>query len=255
MATEERGISPVPFQNREYSMKKHTIGILVATGILMSTSAPARDFHRELSVTVSNLANATYFTPLLVAVHDRHTHLFQLGTEASDHLQAMAEGGDISGLSADVVAAGGQFVADPAEGLLAPGAEATARFDLKGERALSLVAMLLPTNDGFVGLDALEIPRRKGTYVHDLYGYDAGTEANDEIINGGGAPGVPGIPADPGGNGGTGASGAAGPDHNPSVHIHRGVLGDSDPEGGISDLDSSVHRWQNPVARVIIRVQ
>jgi hypothetical protein len=32
------------------------------------------------------------------------------------------------------------------------------------------------------------------------------------------------------------------------------VLGDTDPFGGISDLDSTVHRWQNPVAEVIIEV-
>jgi hypothetical protein len=50
------------------------------------------------------------------------------------------------------------------------------------------------------------------------------------------------------------ATGAAGPDHNTRVHVHRGVLGDTDPLGGVSDLDSRVHRWQNPVARVVIRV-
>ena len=115
--------------------------------------------------------------------------------------------------------------------------------------------MLLPTNDGFVGLDALKVPRWRGTYTYYVKGYDAGTEANDEIINGGGAPDTPGIPADPGGNSGSGATGAAGDDHNTTVHIHRSTLGDTDLSGGISDLDSRVHRWLNPVARVVIKVK
>jgi len=59
--------------------------------------------------------------------------------------------------------------------------------------------MLLRTNDGFVGLDSLRIPRAPGTYSYYLYGYDAGTEANDELITGGGDPNVPGIPAAPAG--------------------------------------------------------
>jgi hypothetical protein len=30
------------------------------------------------------------------------------------------------------------------------------------------------------------------------------------------------------------------------------VAGDTDPAGGISDLDSAIHRWQNPVAEATI---
>jgi hypothetical protein len=114
--------------------------------------------------------------------------------------------------------------------------------------------MLVPTNDGFVGLNAMHIPAAAGTYRYSLNAYDAGTEANDEIVNGGGAPGVPGIPVDPGGANGTGATGVTGTEANTNVHIHRGVLGDTDPNGGISDLDSRVHRWLNPVAELVITV-
>ncbi len=38
------------------------------------------------------------------------------------------------------------------------------------------------------------------------------------------------------------------------VHIHRGIMGDQDPDGGKSDLDSSLHRWEGPVARVVVKV-
>ena len=44
-------------------------------------------------------------------------------------------------------------------------------------------------------------------------------------------------------------------DANTTVHIHRGALGDTDAAAGVSDLDSRVHRWLNPVIRVTITVQ
>jgi hypothetical protein len=210
---------------------------------------------RHMSIEITNLTNAIYFTPLLVSAHDSNTHMFQVGTPASTSLQAMAEGGDISGLDTDLAAAGAHNVVDPAGGLLAPGTSASATLMTgKRNKYVSVVAMLLPTNDGFVGLDALRIPRKEGTYTYYLNGYDAGTEGNDEIINGGGAPGTPGIPADPGGNSGTGASGVTGADHNMTVHVHRGIVGDTDPTGGASDLNNAVHQWNNPVAKVVITV-
>jgi len=117
--------------------------------------------------------------------------------------------------------------------------------------------MLLPTNDAFAGLNAIAIPTTPGTYVFDVPAYDAGTEANDELLvaGAGGAPGVPGMPGDPGGTTGMSGTGAASADANPNVHIHRGSLGDTDLTGGSSDLDIQVHRWLNPIIRVVITVQ
>lgn len=123
------------------------------------------------------------------------------------------------------------------------------------DSVLSVVAMLLPTNDAFAGLNSISIPTDPGTYVFNVPAYDAGTEANDELLTGGGAPGVAGIPADPGGLTGTGGTGAAGADSNTNIHIHRNTLGDTDSAAGASDLDSRVHRWLNPVVRVVITVQ
>ncbi len=231
-------------------MKKIAAG-LVAAALFNTPVAMAQELH----LFVTNLTNGVYFTPLLLSAHSAEADLFEPGSAASAHLQAMAEGGDISGLVSDLNSAAANSVADPAGGLLAPGATAHATINSnRGNNRLSVVAMLLPTNDGFVGLDSLRIPKRRGTYTFYLNGYDAGTEANDEVINGGGAPGVPGIPADPGGNGGTGATGVTTSEHNQTVHIHRGSLGDTDATGGASDLDSRVHHWQNPVARLVLTV-
>jgi len=233
-------------------MNKTLCAALFAASLSAATSANAVDF----DVQISNLSNAIYFTPFLVAAHPAGNNLFSTGQPASANLQAMAEGGDITGLVTDVTALGATIVENPAGGLLAPATSIQFNMNTDGTSndRLSAVAMLLPTNDAFAGLNAIEIPTTPGTYVFDVPAYDAGTEANDELITGGGAPGAAGIPADPGGLAGSGGTGAAGADANPNVHIHRGNLGDTDAAAGNSDLDSRVHRWLNPVIRVTITV-
>ncbi len=228
---------------------------LIPFALAAGTLAAAPVMAQNLDITITNLTHGTYFTPLLISAHPAGNHLFQPGVAASGNLQAIAEGGDISGLATDMTSLGADNVENPAAGLLAPGASTT--FSLTnstGNDHLSITAMLLPTNDGFIGLDALSIPGTPGTYRYTLNGYDAGTEANDEIVNGGGTPGVPGIPADPGGVAGSGASGVTTTEANTVVHIHRGIVGDTNASGGLSDLDSRVHRWLNPVAELVITV-
>lgn len=220
--------------------------------MLASTAVEAQ----ELDITITNLTHGSHFTPLLVAAHAATTQLFEPGKAASTNLQAMAEGGNTAGLEADVDAVGADKVANPAGGLLAPGASTSLSLSTQdGNDYLSIVAMVLPTNDGFVGMNSLPIPTAAGSYTYQVNAWDAGTEANDEIVNGNGMPGLAGIPADPLGKNGTGATGVATADNNQTVHIHRGVIGDTDPNGGPSDLDSRIHRWLNPVASVTITVK
>ena len=234
-------------------MKKLLPAASLVASLFAAQAAHAVDFN----VRITNLTNGIYFTPFLVAAHPDGTSLFTVGQPASANLQAMAEGGDISGLEADLQGLGATIAANPAGGVLAPAASTDVDLNTDGTSnvLLSIVAMLLPTNDAFAGLNSISIPTEPGTYVYDVPAYDSGTEANDEILNGGGAPGVPGMPADPGGLAGTGGTGAAAADANPNVHIHRNALGDTDAAGGTSDLDSRVHRWLNPVIRVTVTVR
>lgn len=226
---------------------------LLATALLFAASNYT--YAQQLEITVTNLTQGLYYTPLLISAHNADTHLFTLGEMASSELQAMAEGGDISGLSAMLSNANAMSVENPANGLLAPAMSTTTMLETtEGNNYLSIVAMLLPTNDGFVGLNGWEIPMEAGTYTFTLNAYDAGTEVNNEVINGGGAPGVLGIPADPSGLNGSGASGVTDVESNNKVHIHRGNLGDDDLTGGKSDLVNTIHRWLNPVARVTVKV-
>ena len=199
---------------------KRTIASLFAAAALLGSAAVAA----EIEVTIQNVTSHSYFTPLLVAVHPHGVTMFTLGEPASVSLQAMAEGGDISGLNGDLAAEGAETVQNPAGGLLAP------------------------------GMNGWQVPTEAGSYSFTLNAYDAGTEANDEIVNGGGTPGVPGIPADPGGLAGSGATGVAATIEG-YVHIHRGIVGDTNSSGGPSDLDSRYHRWLNPVAVVTVTVK
>ncbi|MFA0252569.1 spondin domain-containing protein, partial [Vibrio sp. 10N.261.45.A4] len=104
-----------------------------------------------------------YFTPLIVAAHSSDLFMFRTGQAASAELESMAEGGDISGLSTVIGNAGGVVVENPAGGILDPGVGTSFTLDSGDLEYLSLSAMLLPTNDGFVGLDSWKIPTTPGT--------------------------------------------------------------------------------------------
>lgn len=232
-------------------MKIQTIiTALVLAGASVASQA------QELDITVTNLTQGIYYTPILVGAHDGDMSLFKTGEAASMELQMMAEGGNISGLSGLLTAASADIFENPAGGMLAPGMNTTTSLSTAdGNMYLSVVSMMLPTNDGFIGLNKWKIPTEAGTYTINLSAYDAGSEANDEIINGAGAPGAAGIPVAPGGDGGTSATGVTATETNDKIHIHRGSLGDDNLTGGKSDLDNTVHRWLNPVARVTVVVK
>lgn len=214
----------------------------------------------QWDVEITNLTNGNHFTPLLVTAHDHDTHLFQAGEAASVEIEQMAECGDLAPLLG-TTAVGGEdadTIANPAAGFLAPGTSTAAMLTTTAAH-LSIVAMVLPTNDGFVGLDSQHIPSAAGSYTYYLNAYDAGTEKNDEVLMTGTAPcthtddGM--MPGAPGMNADTGGTGVATADVNNKVHIHRGVLGEAETTGaGRSDLVSTIHRWQNPVAKVVVTV-
>ena len=219
---------------------------------LASTNAIAQD----LTIEVTNATQGLHFTPIVTSAHTSDNHIFMTGSAATAELQAMAEGGDISGIVTMLSNVDANVDENPAGGLLAPGMSTTVTLTNDSANThLSMVAMILPSNDGFIGLDSWEIPTEAGTYTVNLNAYDAGTEANNEVVNGGGAPGVLGIPAAPGGDSGTNGTGVTDTESNTMVHIHRGSLGDDQADGGKSDLNNSIHRWLNPVAKLTITVQ
>ena len=234
-------------------MKTRLLSLVASATLLASAGASAA----EVDIEVTNLTQGIYFTPLLVTAHNADTKLFSLGQEASTELQAMAEGGSLDGLVGIVEGINADTVTNPAQGLLAPTATTmTSLSTSDGNTKLSIVSMMLPTNDAFIGLNAWDIPTEAGTYEVYLSAYDAGTEANNELIlEGSGMPGVPGIPAAPGVAPGTNGTGVTTTEENAVIHVHRGNLGDDMADGGSSDLHNTVHRWLNPVAKVTVTVK
>lgn len=244
----------------------------------------------QIDVSITNLTHAQTFTPRLVIAHDATYDAFEPGVVASSALEWLAEAGVIDD-EQNPASNGANFEAElgPVDtdngfntwhrfgGTLEPSATLSYPFDTMDKPYLSLLTMLIPTNDAFAGLDSILIPTEPGTYTYTLNAYDAGSELNDELnstrtdlteegtgnaLGGFGVPGVAGVGASPVavGVGGTGVgttvtdSGEVTDGTDGPVHIHRGILGDTSATGGVSDLDSSAHRWLNPVARVTITV-
>lgn len=237
--------------------RKHSLALALTASLTTAFAASATQA-ATWDVTITNLTNGNHFTPLLVTAHDHDTHLFQVGMPAALPIERMAECGLLNPLLAtpEVGATDADTIANPAAGLLTPGASTTAML-VTTETHLSVVAMVLPTNDAFLGLESQHIPSEAGTYTYYVNAYDAGTEANDEVLMTAGAcsytdsgmmPGAPGMDA------GMNGTGVATADSNTMIHVHRGVLGDQDATGGNSDLDSTIHRWQNPVAKITVTV-
>ncbi|MDO6569082.1 spondin domain-containing protein [Alteromonas sp. 1_MG-2023] len=219
--------------------------------------ASQQSFAADITVEIQNLSHGIYITPIAAVAHTTDASLFEVGEAASTEIQMLAEGGNLDGITTIGTSIGADMIVNPAGGLLAPGMTTSADLMTTGDNTvLSVVAMIVPSNDAFIGLDNWEIPADAGTYTVYVNAYDAGTEANDEI-RGGGEPGTPGMPVPPPLEDmvGTGGSGVAGADTNAAVHIHRGTIGDDSLTDGASDLNNTVHRWLNPVAKVTVTVR
>lgn len=151
---------------------------------------------QAVQVTFENLqpADGFYLTPVFAGFHDGSFDVFDAGTAASASLEAVAEDGMFAGLQADFTANGvgqqGFFTSPggfPGAPLFDPGESVSQIFTVDtNSRFLNFAAMLLPTNDNFIGNDnAIAILDAAGVFtgnqtfdftVADVY--DAGTEDN-----------------------------------------------------------------------------
>lgn len=219
-------------------MTRSTIGILFA--LLLGNTATADYYNPVYEVTITNLTKSSQFTPILAATHRPSIRYFEAGRPATPGLALMAEDGDVS-LLADELTATGQVIdtANSADVLGPPpllfaGDSVTLRLKSSSRRArLSLAAMILPSNDSFMALNSVTLPRY-GTRVYTAVGYDAGSEPNDELC-----ANIPGPTC--GGVGGSPDEGGEG-----HVHVANGIQ-------GIADVDAAAYDWRNPVARIEIR--
>lgn len=197
--------------------------------------------HAEYTVTVTNLTHAQPFSPLALWLHTADVMFIQAGEQAGSGLEYLAEGGDNSLLLAEAEAMEGVEASSGGAGLILPGGSESVTLAGTEAPCIGLAAMLVNTNDGFVGADCIGIGDLEvgGAVRAKLVAYDAGTEANSES-----AASVPG-PA----GGGEGYS-AVRDDRN-FVAVHGGAVTADD--GLSTSALSYAHRWDNPVASVIVR--
>jgi hypothetical protein len=193
-------------------------------------------------VTVANLTSGQPFTPPVVAAHSDALDAFEMGEAASAEVQQIAENGNLDpmlellGGSSAVV----DYVAGDAP--VMPGESASLTIEARPGTLLSVVSMLICTNDGFTGVDSLELPA-SGSVSVDANAYDAGTETNTEDF----ADLVPpcqalvGVMSD---DEGTGMS-------NPDL-AEGGVVSPHDGIQGGTDLTVADHGWSDPVARITV---
>lgn len=166
-------------------------------------------------VTITNLTRGSLFTPILVASHRSGVSLFALGEPASAELAMLAEGGNVEPLAQALRADSRVVDVANSGGLLEAGQSVTVQVAAQGADRVSLAAMIVPTNDGFIALNGVEAPR-SGSETHRVPGYDAGSEPNDERC-----ASIPGPQC-----GGEGVSPSASGEG--FVHVHAGIHGIGD---------------------------
>ena len=92
---------------------------LTTSALALAIAGTASMSHAaEFDVAITNVTAGVFFTPLLVSAHSDGQSMFMAGATASAELQAMAEGGDISGLATALSGAGAVNAENPAGGLL-----------------------------------------------------------------------------------------------------------------------------------------
>lgn len=220
-------------------MKKSRVIIITGFIVCNLISSNWAFAGNQYEIVITNLTRGQIFSPILVATHRKEVKLFELGAPASPELAALAQDGETDELTdmlfsmavGNVAAVGNVVVSSP----LLPGATVTIEIPaVRTFNYISLAAMIVTTNDGFIALNGIKAPTGKYPETYMSPAYDAGSEANDEMCDY-----IPGPPC----NSHYQASAMAGEGY---IHIHAGIQ-------GVGDLAPAEFDWRNPVAKITIR--
>ncbi|MEM7481117.1 MAG: spondin domain-containing protein [Acidobacteriota bacterium] len=141
-----------------------------------------------------------HFSPLVGATHQLDQRFWQEGTRASHGIRRMAEEGRSGPLANEVRAAISAGTADQVlEGggiARSPGSRNLSFEVHENFPAVTLVSMIAPSPDWFVGVSALSL-KENGEWVTELvlplFAYDAGTDSGTTFLS----PNAPSIPTVP----------------------------------------------------------
>ena len=215
----------------------------LAASALLAGSATADDDDdgaaKTWQVTVSNLTppgpgapGSQPLSPPLFVVHSGKADVWSVDEIASHGVAAIAEDANNAVLeSALPMLPGVKTVFTGAGGPIPSGQSRTFTVETSGRfNRLSVVTMLVNTNDAFTGLDSLRLRGRGAT--HMTIAYDAGSERNNELESH-----VPGPCC-----------------NNPFVRDPEGALiRPHDGITGVGDLDPALYDWPEPAARITIQ--
>jgi hypothetical protein len=211
---------------------------LAATGLLTAGAGADGGGTKTWRVTIENLTPAgpgapgsQPLSPPLFVVHSKKADVWSVGDVASHPVAAIAE--DANNAPAESALAQLRAVRDVFTGAGGPIPSGTSRsftVETRGEfNRLSVVTMLVNTNDAFTGVDSYRL-RGDGAELERM-AYDAGSERNNEL-----AAFIPGpccgnaFVRDPEGE---------------LIRMHPGIV-------GAGDLDPAVWGWEGPAARITI---
>jgi Spondin_N len=216
------------------------LGALLAAGLLIAPASGSDDDGgtKVWSVTIENLTppgpgapGSQPLSPPLFVVHSSRADVWSVGEIASHGVAAIAEDADNSVLESALPQVDGvKSVATGAGGPIPSGATRTYTVETTGGfNRLSVLTMLVNTNDAFTGLDSLRL-RGEGTTLETM-AYDAGSERNNELKSH-----IPGpccnnpFVRDPEGN---------------LIRMHEGIT-------GRGELDPAKYDWSEPAAMITI---
>jgi hypothetical protein len=207
------------------------LGALAAAALLIPAAGSSPSGDRTWEVTVTNLTRpgSQPLSPPLFVVHSSRADIWSAGDVASHPVAAIAEDADNAPAEAAFAQLPGvSDVFTGAGGPIPPGASRTYTVETSGHfNRLTVLTMLVNTNDGFTGLDSEHLRGRGET--RSTMAYDAGSEVNNELTGF-----IPGpccnhpFVRDP--------EGAL-------IRMHEGIT-------GRGDLSPATYGWSGPVARI-----
>ena len=124
---------------------------------------------------------AAHFCPLIGAVHNDSVTFWEVGGIATPGIESMAETGATSTLAAEYAAAGSNVIDTIVGSTITSPRSSPTTFTIEETHPLvTLVTMIAPSPDWFVGVDSLSLRDGNawiGQTAVELFAYDAGTDS------------------------------------------------------------------------------
>jgi hypothetical protein len=216
-----------------------SLGLALVAALLSALgSAAIGEQVTEWKITITNLTpsgpgppGSQPFSPPLFVIHSNRADVWSVGDIATHVVAGIAEDANNAPAESALAQLPGVREVFTGEGGPIPSGESRTYFvrTVGGFNRLTVLTMLVNTNDAFTGTDALQVRSRVGALR--TMAYDAGSEKNNELTEfiPGPCCGNPFV-RDPEGE---------------LIRPHPGIL-------GVGDLDPDLYGWTEPVAMIVI---